>query len=118
MTENWEVIELGGKQHLVAAGSRVVVNALATEVGETLRLESIFNRIPVTLRVSEHRRAPKINGLKFKNKVRYLKRYGHRQNQTVLEVVSIGNTDAPKPDSKTVKNRAKKSPVKKVKSNA
>ena len=33
----------------------------------------------------------KVNGLKFKAKTRYFKRYGHRQSQTSVEIVSIGS---------------------------
>lgn len=113
MTAQWAVVELGGKQHLVVAGSRVIVNAVDVKVGDSLKLESMLDKTPVTLKVTEHRRGEKINGLKFKNKVRYLKRYGHRQQQTVLEVASVGLKAEPDKDKAPKKTTNKKPAVKK-----
>ena len=43
----------------------------------------------VTAEVVEHRRGPKIDILKYKNKTGYRKRQGHRQEQTVVKVTGI-----------------------------
>ncbi len=80
------IIEAGGKQHFVTAGSRVTANRVPLEVGATLQATNLLDGAPVSLTVVAHSFGPKINGLKFKNKVRYLKRYGHRQALTVFEV--------------------------------
>jgi len=85
--QKWTVIELGGKQHLVAAGSHITVNRLEAKEGDTVTAKNLLDGSSIQLKVKTHGFGPKINGLKFKNKVRYLKRYGHRQPQTVLEVV-------------------------------
>lgn len=82
----WMIIEAGGKQHFVTAGSRVTANRVELEVGTSQPAVNLLDGSPVTLTVIEHTFGPKINGIKFKNKVRYLKRYGHRQPQTVFEV--------------------------------
>lgn len=108
------VIEAGGKQHFVAEGNRITVNRLAAKEGEMIDTPSLIDETPVTLLVKTHSLGPKINGLKFKNKVRYLKRYGHRQPQTILEVVSIGKKIAPKAEKK-VAAPAKKTTAKKGK---
>lgn len=100
------IIEVGGKQHLVTAGARVTANRSPLEVGATLDAVNILNGSKVQLTVAAHTFGPKINGLKFKNKVRYLKRYGHRQGQTVFEVGG-----AKKAESKPVEAKAKKTPA-------
>lgn len=89
-TKSVAVVQLNGSQHLVFEGDRITINRLPGEAGDTITTESLLNKLPVTLTLKEHKRGEKINGVKFKNKVRYLKRYGHRQELTVLEVVSIG----------------------------
>jgi large subunit ribosomal protein L21 len=102
---DWAVVESGGKQHLVAAGTRVIVNRLSAKEGDILTLKSLLDETPVAVRVLAHQRGVKINGLKFKSKTRYMRRYGHRQEQTVLEVVSIGADSAvAKPAVKKTEN--------------
>lgn len=109
MTEmSQAVIELGGKQHLVAAGVRITTNRLKAKEGEAIELKSLEDQTPVSLKVITHSLGKKINGLKFKNKVRYLKRYGHRQAQTLLEVTAIGKSVGVATDKGTAK------PVKKA----
>ncbi len=120
MAENsWMIVETGGKQHFVAAGSRVIVNRIDTEVGQTISAKNLLDDQMVSLTVVAHTFGPKINGIKFKNKTRYLRRYGHRQPQTVLEVGSDTATKAktekvvksaeskPKPKKATTKKAAK-----------
>lgn len=106
----WAILELGGKQHLVVEGAKIQVNRLTTKPGETIQLTSLLDQTPVTLKVVEELRGEKVHGLKFKNKVRYLRHYGHRQNLSALEVVTIGQAKA---SAKTAEKAAtKKAPVK------
>lgn len=120
MTESkWAVIEVGGKQHLVAVGSRIVANRVAEGEGETVTVKGMLDQRPVELRVTAHLLGPKINGLKFKNKIRYLKRYGHRQQLSTFEVISIGSkketaTEKETPEKKKPAKKAAKSTAKKV----
>jgi large subunit ribosomal protein L21 len=96
--EKWMIIETSGKQHFVTAGSRVTTNRINDAVGSTVSAKNLLDGSSVNLTVVAHTFGPKINGLKFKNKVRYLKRYGHRQPQTILEVNSA--TARPKTELK------------------
>ncbi|MEK7171243.1 MAG: 50S ribosomal protein L21 [Patescibacteria group bacterium] len=115
------IIELGGKQHLVKEGVLIVVNKLVTPQGESLPLINILNGEAVVAKVVSHQLGKKIHGLKFKAKTRYLKRYGHRQSETTVEVVSIGGKPAavaPAPSTKkpvSKKPEAKKTLVAKTK---
>lgn len=97
-TTTWAAINLGGKDHLVTSGGQLKVNRLAAKAGESFEVKDIIAGTPVTLKVVEHILGKKINGLKFKNKVRYTRRYGHRQQLSTVEVVAIGAT---KPAAKT-----------------
>ncbi len=109
------IIEAGGKQHLVVAGARVVANRVDVAVGGTVQSKNLLDGKPVTLTVVAHTFGPKINGLKFKNKVRYLKRYGHRQAQSVLEVAGGAVQADKKSDNlpkKKVTTKAKKGTAK------
>lgn len=105
------VVSAGGKQHVVRAGKKIVVNQVAEKEGTTLSLSDQLSDQQVQLKVLRHFLGEKISGLKFKNKVRYLKRYGHRQKLSELEVVSLGASVKAEP-KKTV---AKPKTVKKVK---
>lgn len=105
------IIELGGKQHLVSEGTKVVVNKLTDEVGAKLKLTNILNNEPVEVSVISHQKGEKINGLKFKAKARYFKRYGHRQLLTTVEVGSVGGVVKAEPK---IKEEAAKTPVKKT----
>lgn len=94
-THNRAVIALGGKQHLVSTGTHFQTNRLTNKEGESVELKDILTGQPVKVKVVSHLLGKKINGLKFKNKVRFIRHYGHRQQLSALEVVSIGQA-APK----------------------
>jgi large subunit ribosomal protein L21 len=99
------IVLVAGAQHLVYQGQKIVVNRLVDEVGATLTIPSMLDKTPVTLKVISHGLGTKINGLKFKNKVRYIRHYGHRQHQTTLEVTAVGVT-APSAPAKAEKAKA------------
>src|SRR3989344_2605360 len=108
------IISLGGKQHLVSQGATVVVNKLDSKEGEVLDLPDMLSNRTVQAKVVSHQLGKKVNGLKFKAKTRYFKRYGHRQSETTVEVVSIG-AGSQKAVAETVKPTVKKAtPAKKV----
>ncbi len=116
MTEKkWAVIEVGGKQHLVAVGSRIVTNRAVEGEGETVTVKGMLDQSPVELRVSSHLLGPKINGLKFKNKIRYLKRYGHRQKLSTFEIISIGGKKDQTSEPVATEEKVNKKTVKSVK---
>jgi large subunit ribosomal protein L21 len=43
----------------------------------------------VNAEIVEQTKGPKINGMHYRNKTGYKRRYGHRQKQTVLKVTGI-----------------------------
>lgn len=123
---NIAVINLGGSQHIVKAGDKLEVNRLSEEVGNNLKPEILlstkgadvlFNDGAIEAKVVEHKRGEKIYVRKFKAKSRYQRRTGHRQELTVLEVLSVNGE---KTESKAAKSEkpAKTSATKEVKPSA
>lgn len=117
-SKNWAVINLGGKQHLVSTGVRFQVNQVDQKEGESFEVKDVLNGQPVKLTVVTHLLGKKINGLKFKNKVRYIRHYGHRQQLSSIEVVSVGEkakaAPAVAPEAAIKKAPAKKPASKKA----
>ena len=115
-SKKWAVVLVGGKQKLVVEGDHITVNKIEVDVDKTVQVDSMLDKLPVTLKVVAHKLGEKVTGLKFKNKVRYIRHYGHRQQLTELEVVAIGGkAEAPKtktePVKKTVEKVAPKKPA-------
>ena len=96
------IIELGGKQHLVSQGAALQVNRLTNQEGDIIIVKDVLTGTTVQLKVVKHFLGKKISGLKFKNKVRYIRHYGHRQHLTGLEVTSFGEVAKTKETIKAV----------------
>ncbi|MEK7460693.1 MAG: 50S ribosomal protein L21 [Patescibacteria group bacterium] len=83
------VIQTGGKQHLVHVGDEVIIEQLTAEPETVVDFSDILHGKTVKATVVKHDRADKIRIVKFKSKVRYLRRAGHRQQQTHIRIESI-----------------------------
>lgn len=98
------VIRTGGKQYLVKEGDKIKVEKLRLEKGENVNFETlltedegkvdigapIIKSAGVVGEVLDHGRAKKINVIKYKAKVRYKKKTGHRQHYTLVGINKIG----------------------------
>lgn len=99
----YAIVKSGGRQYKVAVGDELEVNSIAEEPGASLALPAILlvdgdkvtsdaaalAKASVTAEVVSHLRGPKIKIHKFKNKTRYHKRQGHRQELTRVKVTDI-----------------------------
>lgn len=97
------VIATGGKQYLVTPNQQLNVEKLDLEVGKTLVLDQVLlsgdensatigtpvTGGKVTVSIVEHGRTKKVTGIKFHNKVRYQRKFGHRQHYTKIKIESI-----------------------------
>lgn len=104
------IVEVSGHQHLIVPGESFDVFKLPHQENELFEAVDLLSGRPVKLRVVKHFRGKKINGLKYKNKIHYLKRYGHRDELTKVVMVTEESV-APKAASKpaeTVKKTATK----------
>lgn len=101
----YAILETGGKQYKVEEGQVLRVERIKAEVGDQVE----FDRILVVSRdggdllvgsptvegaravgkVLEQGRGPKIRGFKYKAKVNYRRRYGHRQPYTKVLIEKI-----------------------------
>jgi large subunit ribosomal protein L21 len=100
----YAVIQTGGKQYRVAQGDRVRVEKLSAEEGATVELDKVLmvgegedvkvgapyvDGGKVTATVTAHGRRNKIKIIKFKRRKHHMKRQGHRQWYTELEINAI-----------------------------
>ena len=118
----YAIVKTGGKQYRVAEGDRVRVEKLEAEVGSEVILdqvlamsrddgEAVFGTptiagARVVARVLEHGKADKILVFKYKSKVNYRRRYGHRQPYTELRIERIELGAAPAGRSGKASNEA------------
>ncbi len=104
MAVTYAIIQTGGKQYRVHPGDTIKVEKLSAEEGSTLELDQVLalseegnltvgrptvDGARVVAEVQEHGRGAKIVVLKYKSKVRYQRRQGHRQAFTRLAIKDI-----------------------------
>jgi len=100
----YAIIRLGGKQYRVQQDSKLTVNRLTGQEGDSLPIEDVLaigdNENPVfgkpfvdgasvTATIVGHLRGPKIHGLTYKAKKNVRKHWGHRQELTTVQINSI-----------------------------
>ena len=101
----YAIVRSGGRQHKVAVGDVIEINAVAGDTRETLQLPAVLlvdgdtvtadaatlAGVTVSAEVVGTTMGPKIHILKFKNKTGYRRRQGHRQKFTRVRVTSISS---------------------------
>lgn len=100
----YAVIKTGGKQYKVSEGDVLRVEKLPAEEGTEVEFESVLlvadgddvkvgapylEGCKVTARVKAHGKHEKVEIIKFKRRKHHMKRQGHRQPYTELEVTGI-----------------------------
>ena len=100
----YAVIQTGGKQHRVAEGDTLKVEKLAADEGAAVELDKVLlvadgddikvgapyvEGGKVTATVKSHGRGDKVTIIKFKRRKHHLKRQGHRQWYTELQITGI-----------------------------
>ncbi|MCY3541867.1 MAG: 50S ribosomal protein L21 [Gammaproteobacteria bacterium] len=102
----YAVFESGGKQHRVVPGETLSLERLDAPIGSEISFDSVLMvkdqekdkvsvgtpylaNCKVNARVVSHSRQPKITVIKFKRRKNYLRRKGHRQHTTLVEITSI-----------------------------
>ena len=98
------VIKTGGKQYTVKEGDKLKIEKIDKKENAKIKFETLMIATTdgkdvdlgkpslgakVEAKILEHDRAKKINVVKYKNKTRYLRNKGHRQNYTEVEILSI-----------------------------
>ena len=100
----YAILETGGKQYKVRPGDTIKVEKLAGEPGDTIELGRVLmvaddanvsvgsplvEGASVAAEVVEQGRGPKLIIFKYKSKVRYRRKTGHRQSVTTLRIKEI-----------------------------
>ena len=100
----YAVIKTGGKQYRVAQGDTLKVEKLDAGEGESIEFDQVLmvgegkdvkigtpyiDGSRVTATVKGHGRGDKVDIIKFRRRKHHMKRAGHRQDYTELEITGI-----------------------------
>ena len=101
------IVRTGGKQYRVAPGDKIVVEKLAGEAGDSIDLTDILlageggdlkstSGLTVAAKIIAQAKGEKVTVFKKRRRHNYRRKAGHRQQHTILEIVSIGGKKAEK----------------------
>lgn len=100
----YAVIQTGGKQYRVSKGDSLRVELLTADAGSSVELDKVLmlgegedvrigtpfvEGAKVSALVKSHGRAKKVKIIKFRRRKHHMKRQGHRQWFTELEITDI-----------------------------
>lgn len=100
----YAVIVTGGKQYRVSQGDKLRVEKLDVAEGDNIELDQVLMVVDgdnikigapvldggkVTAQVKTHGRGDKVEIIKFRRRKHHMKRQGHRQAFTELEITGI-----------------------------
>ena len=100
------VVRTGGKQYRVAAGDKIAVEKLAGEAGETITLGDVLlagdggeiadaAKVTVSAEIIAQAKSEKVVVFKKRRRHNYRRKAGHRQQMTLLRILSVGDSKAP-----------------------
>ena len=95
------IVRTGGKQYRVAPGDKIVVEKLAGNAGDSIDLTDVLlagegsdlkstDGLVVAAEIIAQAKADKVTVFKKRRRHNYRRKAGHRQQPTILKIVSIG----------------------------
>ena len=101
------IVRTGGKQYRVAPGDKIVVEKLAGEAGDSIDLTDVLLAgegsdlkstagLIVAAEIVAQAKADKVTVFKKRRRHNYRRKAGHRQQLTILKIISIGGKKAEK----------------------
>ena len=95
------VVRTGGKQYRVAPGDKIAVEKLAGDAGDTITLGDVLlagegdtladaAKVVVSAEVIAQAKSEKVTVFKKRRRHNYRRKAGHRQQMTLLRIVSVG----------------------------
>jgi len=98
------IVRTGGKQYRVAAGDKIAVEKLAGEAGETITLGEVLMageggdiadaaKIVVSAEIIAQAKSEKVIVFKKRRRHNYRRKNGHRQQLTLLRILSVGDAN-------------------------
>lgn len=100
----YAVIVTGGKQYKVESGASLKIEKIAADAGATVEFDKVLlvqsdagvkvgtpyvDGGKVTATVKGHGRHDKVNIIKFRRRKHYMRRAGHRQHYTEVQITGI-----------------------------
>lgn len=96
------VVRTGGKQYRVAAGDKIAVEKLAGEAGDTITLGEVLlagndgaladaAKVIVSAEIIAQAKSEKVIVFKKRRRHNYRRKNGHRQQMTLLRILSVGD---------------------------
>ncbi|HYC95235.1 MAG TPA: 50S ribosomal protein L21 [Sphingomicrobium sp.] len=101
------IVRTGGKQYRVAPGDKIVVEKLAGNAGDSIDLTDVLlagegsdlkstDGLVVGAEIIAQAKSDKVTVFKKRRRHNYRRKAGHRQQLTILKIVSIGGKKAEK----------------------
>ena len=101
------IVRTGGKQYRVAPGDKIVVEKLAGDAGDSVNLTDVLlagegsdlkstDGLVVAAEIIAQAKGEKVTVFKKRRRHNYRRKAGHRQQHTILKIVSIGGKKAEK----------------------
>jgi len=111
------VVRTGGKQYRVAEGDKIAVEKLAGEAGDTIELGDILlagegenladvSKVKVSAEIIAQAKSEKVFVFKKRRRHNYRRRAGHRQQLTLLRILSVGDAKKAKPKAAKAESKA------------
>jgi large subunit ribosomal protein L21 len=119
----YAIVKIGGKQYRAEPGKNLVVEKLTSDVGSSLEFGEVLlisdgensqigqpfvDGAVVSAEVASQFRGKKIIVFKYKPKIKYRRKTGHRQYYTLLKINSVGGESS---DSSSEAKPARKKPA-------
>jgi large subunit ribosomal protein L21 len=104
------IVRTGGKQYRVAPGDKIVVEKLTGSAGDSITLDDVLlagegsdlkstSGLTVAAEIIAQAKGDKVTVFKKRRRHNYRRKAGHRQQHTILKIVSIGGKGAAKKDA-------------------
>ena len=117
------IVRTGGKQYRVAPGDKIVVEKLAGNAGDSIDLTDVLLAgegsdlkstagLVVAAEIIAQAKADKVTVFKKRRRHNYRRKAGHRQQHTILKIVSIGGKKAEAKKAAPAKSEEKPVPSK------
>jgi large subunit ribosomal protein L21 len=95
------IVRTGGKQYRVSPGDKIVVEKLAGEAGDSVTLSDVLlagdgsdlkgtDGLTIAAEIVAQAKGEKVVIFKKRRRHNYRRKKGHRQQHTILKIVSIG----------------------------
>jgi large subunit ribosomal protein L21 len=102
MRAMFAIVRTGGKQYRVAAGDKIVVEKIGGEAGDKITLGDVLlagegselkavEGLTVGAEIVAQAKGEKVIVFKKRRRHNYRRRNGHRQQHTILKILSVGD---------------------------